>query len=200
MRETVKKAVRLLFALMVLPLVLLNRALAGGSGVLSPGCTQVLALLPGVVGRYARAEFYGAVLRSCHRSVALDFGVLLPYADVSIGEGVYIGPYSIIAESVIGKDSIIGSYVSVIGGRRNHVFDDVDTPIRLQGRRHEAVHIGEDCWIGNKAVIMANVGRKCVIGAGSVVVNDIPDYAVAVGNPARVVRDRRNIPEQESVA
>ena len=191
MREAIKKFVRLGFGVAVLPLVLLNRLFMKSGRELSSGCTQLIAFLPGALGRYVRSAFYCAVLRSCHQSVALDFGVLFPYADVKIGSGVYVGPYSIIAESTIGDDTIIGSYVSIIGGRRNHNFTNVDVPIRLQGRDHEQVCIGEDSWIGNKAVIMANVGRKCVIGAGSVVVNDIPDYAIAVGNPARIVRDRR---------
>lgn len=191
MREWLKEGARLCFRLLALPFIAANRLFARRQGELVPGCTQLLALMPGLPGRYLRAAFYGVVLKACHESVALDYGVLLPYADVRIGSGVYIGPYSIVAESDIGDDVIIGSHVSIIGGRRNHVFTDVETPIRMQGRSHETVRIGEDSWIGNQAVIMAHVGRKCVIGAGSVVVNDIPDYSVAVGNPARVVRDRR---------
>lgn len=194
MREAIKKCVRLGIGVLVLPLVVLNRLFMKAGRELSPGCTQLIAFLPGVLGRYVRSAFYCAVLQTCHRSVSLDFGVLLPYTDVTIGAGVYVGPYSIIAESTIGDDTIIGSYVSIIGGRRNHNFTDVDTPIRLQGRAHEQVRIGEDSWIGNKAIIMANIGRKCIIGAGSVVVNDIPDYAIAVGNPARVIRIRSKNP------
>ncbi len=192
MRNSVKRIVRLVSLVLVSPLVLsvwIGERM--GSGAVS-GCSQALAFLPGIVGRYLRAAFCAAVLDRCSADVAIDFGVLFPYAQVEIDPGVYIGPYSIIAESVIGRDVIIGSYVSVIGGRRNHNFSDLETPIRFQGNSHEPVHIGEDSWIGNQAIIMADVGKKCVIGAGSVVVDDIPDYSVAVGNPARVVRDRRD--------
>lgn len=52
------------------------------------------------------------------------------------------------------------------------------------------VTIGDNCWIGGSVVILpgVNIGSGCVIGAGSVVVKDIPDNSVAVGNPCRVVR------------
>jgi len=52
--------------------------------------------------------------------------------------------------------------------------------------------IGSDVWIGANATILSgiSIGHGAVIGAGSVVVSDIPPYAVAVGNPARVMRKR----------
>jgi acetyltransferase-like isoleucine patch superfamily enzyme len=52
------------------------------------------------------------------------------------------------------------------------------------------VTIGEDTWVGNCAIIMANIGKKCIIGAGSVVTKDIEDYSIVVGNPAKVIRKR----------
>ncbi len=52
------------------------------------------------------------------------------------------------------------------------------------------VTIGRDSWIGDRSIVLADVGRHCVIGAGSVVTKPIPDYAIAVGNPARVIRFR----------
>ena len=53
----------------------------------------------------------------------------------------------------------------------------------------KSVDIGEGCWIGERVVILPGVtiGEKTVIGAGSVVINDIPDNAIVVGNPARVI-------------
>jgi maltose O-acetyltransferase len=50
------------------------------------------------------------------------------------------------------------------------------------------VVIGPDCWIGSSAIVMANVGSGTTIGAGSVVVKDIPAGVVAAGNPARIIR------------
>lgn len=72
----------------------------------------------------------------------------------------------------------------------NHCFNDINTPIRDQGILFIGnVEIGEDSWIGeNVSIIGANVGRHCIIGANSVVVKDIPDYSIAVGSPARVIK------------
>ena len=50
--------------------------------------------------------------------------------------------------------------------------------------------IGQDTWVGNGAIIMASVGRKCVVGAGSVVTHDVEDLSVVAGNPARLIRKR----------
>jgi acetyltransferase-like isoleucine patch superfamily enzyme len=55
------------------------------------------------------------------------------------------------------------------------------------------ITIGDDCWIGNRATILdgVRIGRGCVIGAAAVVTRDLPEFSVAVGVPARIVRDRR---------
>ena len=52
------------------------------------------------------------------------------------------------------------------------------------------VRVGAGSWIGSGAVILADIGKNCVIGAGSVVTRPIPDHVVAAGVPARVVRER----------
>ena len=53
-----------------------------------------------------------------------------------------------------------------------------------------AVHIGEGSWIGEKAIILpgVSIGKKCVVGAGSIVTKTIPDFSIAVGNPAHVIK------------
>ena len=76
-------------------------------------------------------------------------------------------------------------------GKELHKFDDLDTPIRDQGGQFKKIIIGEDCWVGNGALILANIGNKCVFGAGSVVVNDIPDFSIAAGNPAKIINSRK---------
>ncbi|HIY35321.1 MAG TPA: acyltransferase [Candidatus Paraprevotella stercorigallinarum] len=75
----------------------------------------------------------------------------------------------------------------------NHKFEDPYVPIKDQGiimKSDSSVVIGEGSWIGTKAVIVGNVkiGRHCVVGANSVVTKDIPDYSIAVGSPAKVVK------------
>lgn len=75
----------------------------------------------------------------------------------------------------------------------NHEYRDVRVPVYAQGTKAnpgDKVVVGAGTWIGKNAVIVGNVtiGKNCVIGANSVVLNDVPDYCVAVGAPARVVR------------
>jgi acetyltransferase-like isoleucine patch superfamily enzyme len=80
--------------------------------------------------------------------------------------------------------------VHLLSGQRQHGIADLDVPIRLQPGQVGRIRIGRDTWIGNGAIVLANVGSKCVVGAGSVVVSELPDLAIAAGNPARVLRVR----------
>jgi len=76
---------------------------------------------------------------------------------------------------------------------RNHNYDKVDIPIKLQGNAEEQpVIIENDVWIGARVIILpgVHIGKGVVIGAGAVVAKDIPNYSITVGNPARVVRMR----------
>jgi acetyltransferase-like isoleucine patch superfamily enzyme len=80
--------------------------------------------------------------------------------------------------------------VHILSGLRQHGFENVDSPIKEQPGEFSQVTIGEDTWIGNGAIVGADVGKNCVIGAGSVVLKPIPDFSIAAGNPARVVKHR----------
>ena len=78
----------------------------------------------------------------------------------------------------------------------DHEYRDVDVPVIDQGivQRGQKVSIGEGSYIGINAVIVGNVriGRHCVVGANSVVTKDVPDYCVAVGSPAKVIKNMKN--------
>jgi virginiamycin A acetyltransferase len=90
----------------------------------------------------------------------------------------------------IDDDVLIGSNVDILSGRHQHHSDDPTRPRRDQGGSFHAVHIGRNAWIGNSSVIMGDVGDDTVIGAGSVVVESISPWCVAVGNPAVVKKQR----------
>ena len=92
---------------------------------------------------------------------------------------------------------VIGDNVSITGHcaivDTVHPFDSVDDPRKIGERidtRSTPVEIGSNTFIGFGTVILPNVriGRNCVIGANCTVTNDIPDFSVAVGSPARIVR------------
>ncbi len=97
----------------------------------------------------------------------------------------------------------IGSHVmmgpEVVFYTSNHKFDRTDIPIDAQGfGENKPPIIGSDVWIGRRVIILPGVeiGDGCVIGAGAVVSKSIPPYSVAVGNPARVVKSRKDLPPQ----
>ena len=127
----------------------------------------------------------------CHYESVIGFGTVFSQSATRIGRGVYIGPQCNIGSCEIDEFSLIASGVHIMSGRRQHNFDDLDRNIQEQGGELSQVRIGADSWVGNGALIMANVGTKVVIGAGSVVSRDVPDYAVLVGNPAEIVKFRR---------
>jgi acetyltransferase-like isoleucine patch superfamily enzyme len=72
-------------------------------------------------------------------------------------------------------------------------MDDINVPIKDQGILKGPVRIGPDTWIATKVTILRNttIGRGCVLGSHAVVKGDIPDYAIAVGAPAKVVKNRQ---------
>jgi acetyltransferase-like isoleucine patch superfamily enzyme len=93
---------------------------------------------------------------------------------VEIEQGVLTGPHVFIADY-------------------NHEYQNPEVWVCQQGLRYkdsDKVVIGEGSWLGTNVVVVGNVriGKHCVIGANSVVVNDIPDYSIAVGIPAKVVK------------
>ena len=92
----------------------------------------------------------------------------------------------------IGDDVWTGHHVYVTD--QNHGYEDPTRPISLQTQPERAVRIGDGSWIGHGAVILpgVNIGRHVVVGANSVVTSDIPDFSVAVGSPARVIRQLRD--------
>lgn len=92
----------------------------------------------------------------------------------------------------IGNDVWTGHHVYVTD--QNHGYEDPARPISLQTQPERAVRIGDGSWIGHGAVILPGVtiGRHVVVGANSVVTSDIPDFSVAVGSPARVIRQLRD--------
>lgn len=144
------------------------------------------------------AEFLltkGAVLEVGDNCSIQDFSffqLTLPGPKVFIGNNTVIGRRNIItAKNLIriGDDVLIGSDVQIID--HSHGISK-GSRIRDQQALIGEVVIGNDVWIGVGARILMNVhiGTGAVIGANAVVVSDIPDYAIAVGIPARVVKFR----------
>lgn len=137
----------------------------------------------------------GAVLEVGDNCTIQDFSffqLTLPRPKVIIGKNTVIGRRNIItAKNLIriGNDVLIGSDVQIIDHGHGIARS---TSIREQPALIGEVVIGDDVWIGVGAKILMNVhiGTGAVIGANAVVVSDIPDYAIAVGIPAKVIKFR----------
>jgi acetyltransferase-like isoleucine patch superfamily enzyme len=153
--------------------------------------SHVVSMIPGVIGNYFRKEYYRLTLASCASDVCIEFGTVIHQPRVQLGRHVYIGIRCSIGECVIEEDAIIGSNVDIISGRNQHNSDRTDISIRDQGGKLQKIVIGGDSWIGNSAVIMADIGKKSIVGAGSVVVDDVQPYSIVAGNPARLIRRRQ---------
>ncbi|MBT2657087.1 CatB-related O-acetyltransferase [Bacillus sp. ISL-18] len=115
--------------------------------------------------------------------------------DVSLGDNSGIGYKCDVASgTIIGKNVMMGPEVLIFN--INHEHSRTDTPMCKQGfQKEKYVIIGNDVWIGRRAIILPGVtiGDGCIVGAGSVVSKDVAPYSVVVGNPAKVVKKRNNI-------
>jgi acetyltransferase-like isoleucine patch superfamily enzyme len=152
--------------------------------------SQMVSLIPGPPGVYIRRAYYRVVLGLTSVGFVVEFGAVLAQRGIHIGHNAYIGPYCNIGLSSIGDDVLLGSGVHLVSGPNVHFFDRTDVPIREQGGDMVPIRIGRDCWVGNQAVVMADVGEGAVIGAAALVNQPIEPYMVAVGNPAKPVRKR----------
>ncbi|HEM3688430.1 TPA: acyltransferase [Streptococcus suis] len=124
-------------------------------------------------GNYTRVNFYGN-------------------GKLSFGDGCYIGQRNsfLVGDNITIENGVLmASDICIIS--ENHAMDPL-SEIGYGGQPLiiAPVTIKEGCWIGEKVVILPGItiGKKSIIGAGSIVTRSVPDYCVAVGNPARVVK------------
>jgi len=154
------------------------------------GASQRASLWPGLLGEYLRRELHRLTLEECAPDCCLSFGTVFSKRGARVGRRVYVGTNCSLGLVTLEDDVLLASGVDVPSGSGQHVFTDPDMPVREQGGELKRVTIGFDTWIGNRAVVMADVGPRCVVGAGSIVTAPLPERSVAVGVPARVVGRR----------
>jgi len=191
-RESLKAVARAAATVAVAPALMSYwvRACVIGRDRALEGSTQALAFVPGILGQYVRRAFLSRVLAGCHRSAVIEFGTIFSQADARLDENAYIGPRCHLGLVHVERDALIAAGVHVPSGADTHGNDDPLVPIRDQAQTRRLVRIGAGAWIGSAAVVMADVGRGTIVGAGAVVTRPLPDRVVAAGIPARVVRKR----------
>ena len=184
MRKFLKDCVHALFLVLAFPAAVLC-----GFGRLKPLYTffaHSCATVPGGIGDYLRGAYYHMTLSGFPLSSRVSFGSFFAHPEARIGSGVYIGSYCIIGRATIGDGTLLASGVQLLSGQHQHTRDSGGPA--FQGGEFVQVTVGRDSWIGAAAIVMADVGSRTTIGAGSVVTRPVPDDCVAVGNPARVIR------------
>jgi acetyltransferase-like isoleucine patch superfamily enzyme len=111
---------------------------------------------------------------------------------IDVGNNTFIGPFvSVFGEGgvVIGNEVMIGPGVRILSSKR--VSFNRDTLLTQQPEQPKPSKIGNDVLIGANVVINGvEIGDGAIIGAGSIVVKDVPPYAIVAGNPAKVIRFR----------
>ncbi|MET0658533.1 MAG: DapH/DapD/GlmU-related protein [Steroidobacteraceae bacterium] len=114
--------------------------------------------------------------------------------EIRIGDNSTVNPYSVL----YGHGGLrIGNFVRIathcVFIPANHGFDQLDVPIARQPVEALGITIEDDVWIGANSVVLdgVTIGQGSIIGAGSVVTKSVRPYSICVGNPARVIADRR---------
>ncbi|MGW8949522.1 acyltransferase [Streptomyces sp. NPDC055709] len=113
--------------------------------------------------------------------------------DVRMGRDCTVNPFATVRGRVRLGDAVrVGAHSSLLGF--NHSTAP-DRPVHKQPLTSAGIVIGDDVWIGSQVVVVdgVSIGDHCVIGAGAVVTKDLPAWSVAAGNPARRIRDRREL-------
>jgi acetyltransferase-like isoleucine patch superfamily enzyme len=168
----------------------LEKKINGGDGTFV-AIGQCLSLLPGKLGSYMRAAYYFANFEKSSWEVHIGFGTYFSHRGASLGRHVAIGAYCIIGTADIGEGVVIASRVSIPSGKHQHLSESGKICAKP---KFEKVKIGEKSWIGEGAIILADVGKNSVVSAGTVVIKKISEGCLVGGNPGRILKELNEVP------
>lgn len=147
---------------------------------------QACALVPGHPGLWIRAAYYWATLDQCSWRTHIGFGSLFTHRGAHVAGNVSTGAWCVLGHVNLGAGARLASRVSIPSGKRQHLDDEGGLS---EGTQFDTVKIGAGCWIGEGAIVLADVGGHSIVGAGAVVTRPQPGGALISGNPAAVVRE-----------
>lgn len=147
--------------------------------------SQLLSWAPGLIGSYLRAAYYFGTLEHCSWEVHIGFGCVFSHRGAGLANRVSMGAYCVIGLASIGSNVRLASRISIPSGKRQHLTDRGELGPTT---RYDRVAIGSGCWLGEGAIIMANVGDQSIVSAGAVVTSEVPHSCIVGGNPATVLK------------
>lgn len=140
----------------------------------------------------------------CGKKLYVDQGVYFGNGkDIQVGNYVGYAKRHVIHNRILTIEDyvMIGEDSMFLGS--GHSFDRLDIPIGQQESKEKTpLYIASDVWIGARAIILPGcrrIGHGAIIGAGSVVTKDVPDYAIVGGNPAKILKFRNNTETQNEL-
>jgi maltose O-acetyltransferase len=150
----------------------------------------------GVISQRFRNFLASRLIASFGRSVRVN-----PKANFGSGRRISVGDncnlssgMKVIGDLVLGDDVMLGPEVVFIS--YNHEVSDLEVPMRAQGATEsKPIIVGNDVWIGMRAMIMPGVtiGSHSIVAGGSIVTKDVPEWAIVGGNPAKIIKFRKDL-------
>jgi maltose O-acetyltransferase len=142
-----------------------------------------------------RAYLASKMLMEVGKNINIEKGAMFN-CNIKLGDNSGLGINCRLPEGpiTIGNNVMMGQ--DVIIHTRNHKHDRLDIPMNEQGfEQAKPVTIGNDVWIGSRVIILPGVtiGDGCIIGAGAVVTKNIEPFSIAAGNPAKIVKMRKQL-------
>jgi maltose O-acetyltransferase len=131
------------------------------------------------------------LFKRCGVNVTIEPKAYIPFWKVEIGNNSGIGKNAHLGAVTIGDNVMMGPDVVIL--TRNHKFSNLNKPMRCQGAAEDIpVIIGDDVWIGTRAIILpgVHIGKGSIIAAGAVVTDNVAEYSIYGGNPARFIKKR----------
>lgn len=174
--------------------------LTNGSEAMFQFWAHVFSILPGYPGMSLRRAYYRLTLDHCASNFYIGFGALFTHPHAHVEKNAYIGPYALVGMAHLGEGCLIGSRVSLLSGTEQHALDEQGRWGPCDRRRLKQIKIGEYAWIGEGAIVMANIGAGSMVAAGTVVEQDTRAGILVAGNPSRFVRKLREEPQMPASA
>jgi len=191
MIKLVKGCFFLIFTLVISPLIALSwleKQLTNNEGCFLFGA-HFCAIIPGPIGKLTRSSYYFFTLDQFNPNAGLGFGSFVYKRGTRIGSNLQTASYVTIGLADIRNDVSIANRASVISGLHEHGNSQNTTNKDYGKTVTERVVIGDKCWLGEGSLVGATVGANAIVGVGAVVISPIPEQSMAMGNPARAIKN-----------